>query len=681
MASDSLEKTSLGAAATRSKSDGNKLSHFRLGLFGDTRSGKTMYLTSIYDSADRGTLPKHINLKPQPGSSLAHLHNRLSMVRAGQWPPGDLDTELVALVVDYDNRKYGLQTKDFKGGDFGDFTEPKSRAEFERFVDELFKGCSAYVFLVDPGVLKQTLEPSDSPNEKRNREHAALRVKSGIQAALEMAGCTGWTSNLFHRPIAVVFTKCDLHPEISADPATFAAKYLDSTCRHLNSHAPRRHKYFAISSTGPVSQLANGEPVPPRPLRPENLTTPLTWCIDQHRKRHLLLKCTGFFVLLVLLVGCYAALYLHNANLLGLIRSQTATVNSHDLVELFHEADRLSRGTFSMWPTHPYEPERVRQAIATEALSRFMAIFNKHVDDNGVLREVTHYHDLDLQAEEFRRNYPGTAASEDLRVLLRKQRGLLAARLTKELENLAREGKETAFDDKQKQYSVVATSECDERVIDAREELNRRVARRKVSVLFDLRLSRPSDIDKILEEIAGLETEFENRKLAETDPLVKYVGGMRMLYDQLKKQGVNRSLYLTIRSKSDYKWQWSLHLNSWEAKAEIANSNGWVAPSDDPDPKNAGFFLVTSRKVNVDLFATKTLLFWLEEDTWGTNGTLSLELPLRTTAFGLPNGVTTTEGTMFWITIHDNSGIKKNLDELKTIEGLEDVIFRNQVIR
>ena len=53
---------------------------FRLGLFGDTRSGKTMYLTALYWSAQEG---------------------RLAMVRAGQWPPGDLDTEPVRLLAEY----------------------------------------------------------------------------------------------------------------------------------------------------------------------------------------------------------------------------------------------------------------------------------------------------------------------------------------------------------------------------------------------------------------------------------------------------------------------------------------------------------------------------------------------------------------------------------------------------
>jgi hypothetical protein len=656
---------------TESPGDAAKPSRFRLGLFGDTRSGKTMYFAALHDITDRGQLPSNVNIKPKPGACLGYLNGRVAMIRSGQWPPGTIDVAPIDLVIDYAEQTYDLHSKDFKGGDFPNLADPKNKEEFNRFVDHLFEGCSAYVFLVDPGILKNSKHSSSQSEltlqQKKEIEEEALRVTTALAAAMEQTRCTGRVSHLFHRPIAIVFTKCDLHPDVMADPERYAATHLETVRRHLSTHAPKRHRFFAISSTGALSDGAVGPPVP---VVPQRLTEPLTWCIDEHRKRQNVVKRFAIGAVFVLLAAGYALLYSNNYRQISDIRSEISTSADRDLPDLFHRATSLNRSVWTR-PTHPYETERLRQEIAGEARRRMNEDISKHVDANGDLRELDYYDHFDAKVKDFAQSYPGTADTDDLRIWLKNQRSQLAKRTVEELEKLAEAASETAFYEMLQKYTRnIALPEFEERVKAATAALNKHVNRGLVSLLRDQRLTKPREIGVIRETLQKLENDIDQRRLPENDLQVKYVRKVRVLYDDLNDRGSTRDLHFELRSRSSYKWQWGATQNA----ANIASSNGWQAPA--TDPKQSAFYLQTSPKFAVDLFNREPFTLHIKENTYGGNGTAQETIRLDKLRFGEHQMLVTDEGTQYWVRWHDDEGIADHYVLIKEIESLEDELFR-----
>ena len=654
------------------------VSNFRLGLFGDTRSGKTMYLTSLYGSAQEGLLVKEVNLRPNPGSSMKHLNSRLGMIRAGRWPPGDLDIEPIELLLDYKGQTFSLRTRDFKGGNFGNLTEPTSKAEFEQFVNDLFNGCSAYIFLVDPGVVFRSQEPNLSPDEKYKREREALRVNSAVELALEKVRPSGRISHLMHRPVAIVFTKCDLYPDVTIAPAAFARKYLEPTCRYLDTHAPHRHAFFAVSSTGTLPEIACGNnPPPPRSLHPDNILNPILWCINQHLGRYRILNRFLIATLIVFLIAAYAGFYLWNGSRLGIISKAIVSAADGHLPELFRNADDLSR-SFLMLPTHPFEGLRVRQCVVSEARKRFQSGVVQRIDGLGYLREVKDYQDLSPRVSIFISNYPGTADAQDLQIWLAGQRQSLAERLTLELEQLANAGQELNFDERQKQYREVAITQCDDRVNNARNVLNHTITRRKVSMLFSVRCDNEKDIAAVRAACKEAEDEINQLRRPETDKDVQYVRKIRKLYEQLNKDSSERAIYFTIRTQNSWKVKWDLFKNTLDANNSLRKCDDWSLTK--VDPNDSDWYLLDSPKIKVDLFEVKTLFFRLEErdpKPWPWhNGEGQLNKSLREIQFGKYNKIISTKNTDYYLTFYEDDGIRSYLQDSDEIKRLEDELFR-----
>ena len=201
-----------------------------------------------------------------------------------------------------------LATNDFRGGDFTAAfysDDPANKEAREQFVDELFEKCSAYLFLVDSG------DFGDSLNETRFwQARTRSRERSGaIETTLRILRQKTWGLRLFHHPVAVVFTKGDLHPECLVDPDAYAKRYLRPTWDYLRQHARTSHKFFAITSTGPVPPGLKGPPLPLQPSK--NFFDPIVWCVEQHAHRLRVLKIAAATVL-VCVVSLWTILFLRN---------------------------------------------------------------------------------------------------------------------------------------------------------------------------------------------------------------------------------------------------------------------------------------------------------------------------------------------------------------------------------
>src|ERR1700676_1814248 len=116
-------------------------SALRVGIFGATRAGKTVYLTTLYWLAQKGLLPPGVHgLRPLGPESVEYLGQRYAQLEAGQWPMGNVDSHRIALELDVGNKGLTLSTNDFRGGDFTSAfysSDPQERERAERFVREL----------------------------------------------------------------------------------------------------------------------------------------------------------------------------------------------------------------------------------------------------------------------------------------------------------------------------------------------------------------------------------------------------------------------------------------------------------------------------------------------------------------------------------------------------------------
>jgi hypothetical protein len=641
---------------------------FRLGLFGDTRSGKTMYLTALWELANSGQLPNGINLLPSPGYSTEHLNDRLARVRAGEWPPGDLDISPIELLLEYRGKLFRLRTQDFKGGDFGALAEPETKEKFETFIRNLFKNCSAYMFLLDPNIVDGSAGISEAAEHTRYREQ--LRATSSVEVALGVLSGTGKLGPLFHRPTAVALTKCDLHSDVARDPAEFARVQLPIIQKHLKSVAGRRHKYFALSSTGPVANVTK----PPRPLKPENVLCPLLWCIDQHlARRRLLSRVVGAVGVIVALLA-YGALFVTNGNRLNGIRSELGQHASPErLCKLFGDATAHARSS-RFWLTHPFEREQVRKDVLAKARRRVDSDLNELLDANRKLRSGEDYEKAHRLVNAFEGCYSGTGDAIDLNVQLRDLKGSLAKRIAHELLDLAKDRAETTFKQKLAEYSLVATPEADKIKDEAIQKLGVGLVLSKLVGIFGERGSNPGGIDKLRQLCTDAEREIEKQRLPDTHVEVKYAQATRALYDPLTVNKGCLPLQVQINTTSGNPIQWKLWANK-EGATLLSESDGFGPLL--RDPINPGQYVATLR-ATVDVFSTAEIILRLDEDTYFGNGTAAHQWPLPL-PFGKAQQITTNEGTAYNVTFIDPQGLLGQFFLSRAnVEKFEDELFRKK---
>ncbi len=338
-------------------------SKIRLGLFGATRSGKTVYLTTLYWQSKKGLLPKGIvGLLPADRESAKYLGERYAMVEAGQWPAGNLDSQTVALEISLKYRVIKLTTNDFRGGDFTSAfysNDPATKERAEQFVRNLFHGCSAYMFLVDCSDIRTALENRSDLDSQQ----IATDRGGAIETTLNILRRKTWGLRVFHHPVAVVFTKGDLHPECMADPEAYAKQHLRPTWDYLHQHARRNHRFFAISSTGEVPPGREGPPLPLQPSK--NFFEPILWCVDRNRRRSRILWRSVAAVCLAVLVALWIVLFLRNDHQLGNVKEEIAVAQDDHLQELYLQVQGWNGLRFLL--THPGSLTRLCQEIVGEA--------------------------------------------------------------------------------------------------------------------------------------------------------------------------------------------------------------------------------------------------------------------------------------------------------------------------
>jgi len=524
---------------------------FRLGLFGDTRSGKTMYLTALDWLAKEGPIPEGVNVRPGDPESARYLGDRVAMIRNGQWPPPSADDSDLNLLIEYKDQCVALYTTDFRGGDFKTAFYKGSSTDCIAFVRRLLGNRHAYVFLVDPGQLEQL------PDEK----------SSSVVLALENIRPKGkkWVQR--HRPVAIVFTKCDQHPDVTADPEDFARRHMKQTYTYLKNNA-RWHKFFAVSSIGTAGV---GDSGPVGPIRPQGIMDPLLWCAESHRQRGGFWRRVGYTVVAILILALYGWLYIGNDRQLSAIERQIAASNPEQTHGLYEQI-RETHGWTPYVLTHPYERYRVGADIVTAAENPLKRDLDQRSDAAGKLRTVQDFQAAREQIHQFTDWYPDTEQSHRYSDWLIKQKAALAGMIVAKLTPLAQGGNEDEFNKIWKdEYSVVATPDGDTKVTELKLVLNRSIVLNQLQSMWArTHPAGGADLDDVRAGCKSCEETLSRHPLPESELGIIYLRLVRRVYDDLSNMP-EQTVTLWIESSNNADIAWDIKLND-KAKSK---TSGW----------------------------------------------------------------------------------------------------------
>ena len=647
---------------------------FNLGLFGDTRSGKTVYLTALQWLAEEGQLPAGVDgLRPGDAESARYLGRRVAQIRAGQWPDGTIDTTCITLILDTPKESVAIHTRDFRGGDFGTAWYGGNREDTERFVKELFGGASAAVFLVDPAAVKAACAPGATVKERETLE----RRVTGVVTALEILRKKSRGFRLFHRPVAVAFTKCDKHPDVMADPEGFARAHMRQTYDYLRRHARTRHRFFAMSSTGGLAEEAGP---PPRPLEPDNVLAPILWCEKQHKTRTRALKMTLCALGLLVIVGLYAWLYASNSNEIHDIRTALLAANAEAKASLYQQAQDM-RGWTRYCVTHPVDRERLRQEIVKSAEDDLRRSLSDRMDAKGNLRTIPDYREAASVVAAFERYYRGTENAKSLAYWLGEQREMQAKRLADEAITAAEAGNEGRFNDIVRQYPDVASKSQDQRMEHAQKVLVQRKSLEAARILAYDRRMTSGNISKVRESCRRAEEELRRQKTPPHVSAFQYVKLVREIYDDLNQQGAGRKFALErVEGGRTYSIKWTIRVTGADGEITIGPSE-WSTPA---QIKDLNWYRVLGADFSIDLLKTSKVRFNVEEDTWFGNGVGSKEISAKDMAALCRDGegyidCTTDEGNYFKLLVSSKAGLVcDHYEKMKRLEELEDVLLRQK---
>ena len=646
-------------------------SAFSLGLFGDTRSGKTVYLTALQYLAEQGQHPPGVEgLRPGDSESARYLGRLVAQVRDGRWPEGTIHTTCITLLLDTPAKTVVIRTQDFRGGDFGNAWYEGDHEDTQRFVAELFGGTSAAVFLVDPGAVKDAYAPDATIAEQEARE----RRVTGVVTALEILRKQSHGFHLFHRPVAVAFTKGDEHPEVMADPEGFARSHMRQTYDYLRRHAGRRYGFFGLSRTAPLSASAGPRP---QPLKTEGIHAPVLWCAQQDRERTRLKRWTLCTIVAIVLVFAYAWLYAANAKTLRDMRSAIATANTQAMAELYQQATDM-HGSTGYALTHPVERERVRQEIVGAAEADLDRSLANRTDAEGNLRTIPDYREAADDIEQFQQDYTGTENANRLDHWLEEQRVHLAGDLIAKADKAADAGNEAGFNDIEEQYQVVATDEHDKQMQDAREKLYRRLRLSAAKRLALVRGRKPSDIVTVREACREAEEELKAKVTSPDEQTAEYVRLVREVYDDLHANGTIRRYVLShVQGENNFEIKCTIEVFD-SAGESLRQTSNWRTPR----KTDEGYSYHVQTEFSIDLMAEQTVRFVVVEDTWLRNGKATVERTAEELARLCNDGdgtiaCTTDEGTDFTLMVSSTSEmVHEHFEKTKRLEELEDAFLR-----
>ncbi len=509
------------------------------------------------------------------------------MLEAGQWPRGNVASHRVTLEISLATEIITLATNDFRGGDFTAAfysDDPAHQEQAQDFIRQLFAGCSAYVFLIDCS------DVNAAEQQGALDDHAGLAQRTGsVETALNILRRDSWGFRLLHRPVAIVFTKADQQPECFDDPEGYAKRNLRPTWDYLRQHASSGHRFFAVTSTGPMPP---GSSAPPSKLNPsENLLEPILWCTRRHARRLRFLKVGAAAIFLTLLACAWGSLYIANRHALADLAAEAHQAPEDQLPRLYEKA-RQWNGSPRFALTQPGAALPLAQAIVNEADQRLHHAIDGRLDSAGKIRTIDDYTKVAERVDRFAVSFPNTENEVRLKSWIQTERLRLGQQVARDLASAARTANEHQFEQLRHDYNLVAIAALDPQVAEAARLLKDQLLHEPVKQLWLAVTYQREDIDQIRQRCSEAESMLNS--YPENTQYSQYVQAVRETYDRLKREPT-ASLEFQIRAKADFKARWWFEVDGGDrAKSDAVltaaklNSGEYRAPRGENRNRSVG---------------------------------------------------------------------------------------------
>jgi len=272
----------------------------KIGIFGHTRAGKTVFLTMLWHKTHGR---RDFSLETDDFQTRQDMSSYFDLLAAGQWPPPTATERLYRFTAVIDTTiRYPFESQDYQGESVSIDREVETGKGFL----EYFERCDAVFVLVDAEDL--IIE---------GREASVRRRKKIDSFELMLAQLVEGARNRLKIPVAVVITKADLLDGFQGEDQvvlvgdtirysryrgydSFVSAVLQQP--HVARHLPWRDQVdralsllkplvdycltkspdlqvFFISSTGGVERTPAGETRPPKDLKPIGLERPFVWSV------------------------------------------------------------------------------------------------------------------------------------------------------------------------------------------------------------------------------------------------------------------------------------------------------------------------------------------------------------------------------------------------------------------
>jgi hypothetical protein len=251
----------------------------RIVVLGRRQSGKTVYLSRLYEALWRGckmvdgrvALPgedlagrrvTEVLCRATSGPAHAHFMAVAEDLQSGRWPQGTIGTTYAELLVTHDGREHLVTAIDYPGEVFrkafmAESTDPDAM-ELRATVDR----AAAAIILIDPEIVARG--GPEAQEDTFGLTQAAARIRASADGALV--------------PIAIVFTKCDESKVLLREAGgvrAFAEKHFSQLFR-----GAQRTSVFPCAAVR-SARNSLGKSIPRADKSPENVVEPLRYCLDQ----------------------------------------------------------------------------------------------------------------------------------------------------------------------------------------------------------------------------------------------------------------------------------------------------------------------------------------------------------------------------------------------------------------
>jgi hypothetical protein len=253
-----------------------------ISLLGFPRSGKTVYLTALFDALQRESR-EGLRFVAYGRETIEEVNNNISLLEKGTWlpktQPGSVFFYRASAIVGrgFVRSRYKVEIGDYAGEQMEEMNPSSSRwlhkTEYFKYVIQ----SDAVILALDTQMILST--DQGARGQMENAFVAAVQVLAEEKGATE--------DRRLLAPVALVFMKHDMARE--KDQCDLE-KYIPRLIQVCRSRC-RNFRVFYVSSTGPLERPGT----PPKHLDGEGVVEPLIWILGRQGRRPFPLTVTRAF--------------------------------------------------------------------------------------------------------------------------------------------------------------------------------------------------------------------------------------------------------------------------------------------------------------------------------------------------------------------------------------------------